>query len=104
MNQSNRVISYSLFGYGKTTPSNCFEFNSYLRGLSINIRLAKLLYPNWKILLHVDNETNTAFSNLFEEMDILVGLTTPKINSFIPCGMSSQTTDKIGEYTVAIPT
>jgi len=72
MSQTNRVISYSLFGYGKITPNNCFEFNSYLRGLTLNIRLAHLLYPNWRIALHVDTATYNAFKCLFNELELVI--------------------------------
>lgn len=63
-----KVISYSLFGYGRATPANCFEFNSYLRGLWINIRLARVLYPDWKVFVNTDNETWNQFEDLFNMM------------------------------------
>jgi len=64
-----KVISYALFGYGKATPDNCFEFNSYLRGLWINIRLARVLYPGWKIIVNTDQETWNKFRDLFQMME-----------------------------------
>ena len=64
-----KVISYALFGYGKATPENCFEFNSYLRGLWINIRLARVLYPGWKIIVNTDQDTWNEFKNLFQMME-----------------------------------
>lgn len=64
-----KVISYALFGYGKTTPQNCFEFNSYLRGLWINIRLARVLYHDWKIIVNTDHDTWNHYQDLFRMME-----------------------------------
>lgn len=63
-----KVISYSLFGYNKERQENCFDFNSYLRGLWINVRLAKVLYPDWEVMVHVDNETFHGLKPMFVEM------------------------------------
>jgi len=63
-----KVISYSLFGYGRATPENCFEFNTYLRGLWINIRLARVLYPDWKVIVNTDQQTWNQFEDLFRMM------------------------------------
>lgn len=53
----NGAISYSLFGFNKPTPDNCFEFSSYLRGLHINIRFNRIIYPGWTTVLGVDEQT-----------------------------------------------
>lgn len=50
------AISYSLFGYNQQ-HEGCYEFRSYLRGLHLNIRIAELLYPGWRIVVMVDNES-----------------------------------------------
>jgi hypothetical protein len=54
------VISYSLFGYNQQ-HENCYDFRSYLRGLHLNIRIAELLYPGWKVFVMTD--VNTYKSN-----------------------------------------
>jgi hypothetical protein len=72
MLETSRVIAYSLFGYGKATPENCFEFKSYLRCLAINIRLARLLYPNWTIIVHIDTQTYNGFNDFFDQLPIEV--------------------------------
>jgi hypothetical protein len=72
MQQKNKAISYSLFGYGKKTPENCFEYNSYFRGLVINIRLARLIYPDWIVVLHIDNESYKAFEDFLNELPIKI--------------------------------
>lgn len=52
-----RAISYSLFGFDRETPKNCFEFSSYLRGLMVNIRVNRVIYPHWVNIVHTDKET-----------------------------------------------
>lgn len=61
-------ISYSLFGYNKERKDNCFDFNSYLRGLMINVRMNRLIYPGWENVLHVDSETFRGFYDLFSNV------------------------------------
>lgn len=51
-----KAISYSLFGYG-TTYEKSFSFKSYLRGLEFNIRVAQLLYEDWKVFVALDEES-----------------------------------------------
>ncbi len=65
-----KVISYSLFGAGKERNANSYDFESYLRGLTINIRMARLLFPDWNIHLHVDPTTFEAWGNLFLQLPI----------------------------------
>lgn len=67
-----KAISYSLFGYNKARQENCFDFNSYLRGLMINVRMNRLLFPGWKIVLQTDKSTYTAFKDLFDNIGISV--------------------------------
>lgn len=61
-----KVISYSLFGYGKDRHKDCFDFNSYLRGFMINLRLARLLFPDWRVRLHIDQPSYNAFERLLQ--------------------------------------
>lgn len=42
-----KVISLSIFGDPRS-----FEFNFYLRGLYYNARMARLLYPDWKVQVY----------------------------------------------------
>ena len=64
------AISYSLFGYGRKTPDNCCEFNSYLRGLMVNIRVNRILYPGWMNVIHLDNSTyESPFKQIFNWLD-----------------------------------
>jgi hypothetical protein len=63
-----KVISYSLFGYGKDRHASCFDFGSYLRGLMINIRIARLLYKGWVIRVHLDNTTYEGFKEFWDNL------------------------------------
>jgi len=66
-----KAISYSLFGYQQERKASCFDFNSYLRGLMINIRMNRLLYPSWINVLHTDESTYAAFRSLFDNISNL---------------------------------
>ncbi len=67
-----KVISYSLFGYNEERKENCFIFSDYLRGLHINIRLARILYNDWVIRVHVDQNTYDGLNHIFKELPIQV--------------------------------
>lgn len=70
-----RVISYALFGYDRARADNCFDFNSYLRGLMLCLRFNKLIYPEWKTVLQLDYATYEGFKDLFkalEDKDLLI--------------------------------
>jgi hypothetical protein len=62
-----KAISYSLFGYNRERFDNCFDFNSYLRGLHICIRFNRILFPNWINVLNLDNSTyNSPYKPIFD--------------------------------------
>lgn len=63
-----RAISYALFGYNKPQKANCFTPDSYLRGMMINIRMNRLLYPDWVNVIHVDKSTYEPFKDLFDNI------------------------------------
>ena len=67
-----KVICYSLFGYDRSRPDGCFDFNSYLRGLMINIRMNRLLFPDWEICLQTDQATYDAWGELFNRLPITI--------------------------------
>ena len=64
------AISYSLFGFDRERHESCFDFNSYLRSLMINIRMARLIYPDWDIILQTDQNTYNGFKPLFDSLPI----------------------------------
>lgn len=62
-----KAISYSLFGYNRKTPENCFEFNTYLRGLMVNVRFNRVIYPNWDNVVNMDQSTyNSPYREIFD--------------------------------------
>lgn len=63
-----KAISYSLFGYNKARAENCFDFNSYMRGFMMNVRMNRLIYPSWVNVLHTDMPTYQAFLDFFVEL------------------------------------
>lgn len=63
-----KYISYSIFGFGKK-EENCFDFNSYLRGLWINIRLACCVYPDWNVHICVDENSYEKNKELFNKLE-----------------------------------
>lgn len=50
------AIAYSLFGANEQYEG-CFDVRSYIRGFHINLRVAQLLYPDWQVVLMVDEAT-----------------------------------------------
>jgi hypothetical protein len=61
-----KAISYALFGYGKAREANSFDFNSYLRGLMINVRVNRILYPDWITVVNIDQNTfNSQYNPIF---------------------------------------
>lgn len=62
------VISYSLFGFGKERHRDCFDFHSYLRGLNICIRMNSLIYPDWNVVLNLDESSYNAYKDLFSRL------------------------------------
>lgn len=62
-----KAISYALFGYGTKPPQNCFEFNSYLRGLMVNVRINRIIYPGWTNVINMDQRTyDSPYKPLFD--------------------------------------
>lgn len=67
-----KAICYALFGYGKAREANSFAFDSYLRGLSLNIMLNRLLYPGWDIVVIMDEHTYNHYAPLIKSMGAIV--------------------------------
>lgn len=55
-----KAISYSLFGYGRQPQQGSFEFQTYLRGMWTNMRVNRVIYPGWKMIVTVDSDTSRA--------------------------------------------
>lgn len=62
-----KAISYSLFGYGKSAPANCFEFITYLRGMWTNMRVNRVIYPGWEMIVNIDQQSwNSPYNSVFK--------------------------------------
>jgi len=62
-----KAISYSLFGFNKITPANCFEFETYVRGFFVNVRINRVIYPGWTNVLNIDRESyNSPYRMIFD--------------------------------------
>lgn len=72
-----KAISLSLFGYNKEKHRDCFDFPSYLRGLLMHIRMNRLVYPGWEIVLNTDGPTFKAYADLFAALPIKVHINDP---------------------------
>ena len=72
-----KAIAYSLFGYNREREKNSFDFVSYLRGLLLNIRMNRLIYPGWETVLETDKSTYEGFKNLFTQLPIKVNVNEP---------------------------
>jgi len=64
-----KAISYSLFGFNKEKYNNCFDFESYMSGLMLCIRMNRLVYPDWVTVVHVQEETYLGFQEFFSKLD-----------------------------------
>lgn len=62
-----KAISYALFDTGKH-EENCFSVDSYIRGIMINLRLNRLIYPDWITILHINQRIADRFNGLFEPL------------------------------------
>ncbi len=61
-------ISYSIFGYNNQYE-NCFPERAYIRGLGVNIRMAEVLYPGWKVHVSIDRNTyNSPYKDYFDRL------------------------------------
>lgn len=62
-----KAISYSIFGYDREKHKDCFDFESYLRSMHISIRLNRILFPHWDIVLNIDQASyNSPYRYIFD--------------------------------------
>jgi hypothetical protein len=62
-----KAISYALFGYNRERYANSFDFHSYLRGMHINVRFNRILFPNWINVINIDEATyNSPYRKIFD--------------------------------------
>lgn len=63
-----KAISFSLFGFDKQKANDPNDpFPAFLRGLMVNVRFNRLLYPGWANIVHTDKESYTSqYQPLFD--------------------------------------
>lgn len=65
-----KIISYSIF---RLPNSENWLFYTYLRGLVWNIKMNKLIYPDWQNHIEVDSKTFSDYDNIFYGLKDLYG-------------------------------
>ncbi len=71
--KKDKAIVYALFGFN-AEHAGCFSFNNYLQGLLINIRLGRLIYPAWEIVLQLDEASYLPHKALFDSLPVVLEL------------------------------
>lgn len=61
-----KAIAYSIFGYDREKDPNCFDHDCYVRGLMVNVRINRILYPNWVNVLNIDAQSYSAYRKLYD--------------------------------------
>lgn len=62
-----RGIAYSIFGYDRPKhPSGGFDHHNFIQGFIINVRLNRLLYPNWVTVLNIDAQSYSPFRKVYD--------------------------------------
>jgi hypothetical protein len=69
-----KAIVYSLFDGNNP---NSFTFDNYLQSFLICLRMNKVLYPEWTVVLETDITTNNKFHDLFSKLPIVVEVNEP---------------------------
>lgn len=63
-----KAISYSLFGHGRNMQ-NSYQFDTYLRGMWVNLRVNRVLYPGWTTIINIDTQSyNSPFLPLLSSI------------------------------------
>jgi hypothetical protein len=65
-----KLICYSLFN-GKKEK---FEKLAYIRGFYFNVRMNRLIYPDWNTYLAIDKSTYDQYKSLFDNLNIIINV------------------------------
>lgn len=69
-----KAISYTITGNNETRFEGCAPYLSYLRGLMVNIRLNRLIFPDWVNVVHVAKSTYLHQEDLFNNIGSIKGV------------------------------
>lgn len=73
-----KAIAYALFGYGKERQQGSFDFMSYLRGVLMSVRMNRLVFPDWVMIVETDQTTYEAYKGLLDALPIKVNVNDPE--------------------------
>ena len=62
------AISYALWGKDAPRQHECFDYESYLRGMAMCIRMNRLLYPDWVTVIHTNDVCFESLVELYENI------------------------------------
>jgi hypothetical protein len=65
-----KLITYSLFNGKKER----FEKLSYIRGFYFNVRMNRLIYPEWRTHLNIDQATYSEYKSFFDSFGIIINV------------------------------
>lgn len=60
-----KILSFTIFGSRTIVPEDRWTLYAYMRGLYWNVRMAKLLFPDFQVRVTVDGETFSKYDNVF---------------------------------------
>lgn len=63
-----KCIAFSIFGYERTKKANgtAMDHQNFIQGLVINIRVNRILYPNWLTVLNIDARSYSPYRKLYD--------------------------------------
>lgn len=61
-----KALAYAIFGYDREKDPNCFDHDCYVRGLMVNVRFNRILYPNWITVLNIDSQSYSPYRKLYD--------------------------------------
>ncbi len=70
-----KKICYAIFGAKTKTEETSAEFYAYMRGLYWNVRMNKLIYPEWTTHIEIDVHTFSLYDNIIYGLQKEYGIT-----------------------------
>lgn len=61
-----KAIAYSIFGYDRILNNSWAEYETYIRGFFVNVRMNRVLYPNWQTVLNIDAQSYSPHRKLYD--------------------------------------
>lgn len=61
-----KAIAYSIFGYDRILNNSWAEYETYIRGFFVNVRMNRVLYPNWQTVLNIDAQSYSPHRKIYD--------------------------------------